>query len=202
MSQLAPTHEPSRGEPGLEEAPAALAMTDERAELLGWLRRFGRACQRSRRAYFLAFLLTWMGMIWLLSSISGPQTGTRRMWVVVIANLVHAPLFGMLAFAVLPLLPRREDCWPRLSRLDRTLVALGVLAYAWIDEWHQSFVPERTASSLDMLTDLVGAVCVLWIATYLGRSQATTRGLNLRLALGVLACLGAAVLSSFGPPSW
>ena len=40
------------------------------------------------------------------------------------------------------------------------LYAVGIAAlYAVSDEWHQSYVPSRTASEQDVLIDAVGAIC-------------------------------------------
>ncbi|MGN6720013.1 MAG: VanZ family protein, partial [Candidatus Binatia bacterium] len=30
------------------------------------------------------------------------------------------------------------------------------------DEWHQSFVPSRTASVIDVLIDTFGGICGIW----------------------------------------
>ncbi|MBM2804989.1 MAG: putative rane protein [Deltaproteobacteria bacterium] len=53
---------------------------------------------------------------------------------------------------------------PRQSRLRRTVIAIAIATlYATSDEWHQSFVPSRSASIIDMLIDSFGAICgTLW----------------------------------------
>jgi len=38
-----------------------------------------------------------------------------------------------------------------------------VVVYAWIDEYHQSFVPSRTASIFDSLIDMAGGLTALLI---------------------------------------
>jgi VanZ family protein len=52
------------------------------------------------------------------------------------------------------------------TRRQRSLLIWSwVLAtlYATSDEWHQSFVPSRSASGLDVLIDSLGAICgALW----------------------------------------
>jgi len=113
----------------------------------------------------------------------------------VISNLAHAPLFGLLALW-LALAPPREAGWPRLSR-GAVLAILGaVVLYGLVDELHQTTVPGRVASVLDILTDLVGAACTLWVVGYVGGRGASERGLWARLAAGVLACVAAALLAS------
>ena len=37
--------------------------------------------------------------------------------------------------------------------------ALGATLYGLTDEWHQAFVPRRSADPLDLLADAVGAAC-------------------------------------------
>ena len=39
------------------------------------------------------------------------------------------------------------------------------LVYGMTDEFHQSFIPQRSVSGLDLLADLVGAmlVCGIWL---------------------------------------
>ena len=66
-----------------------------------------------------------------------------------------------------------------------------------VDEWHQSHVPGRDASALDVLTDVTGVACVVWIVAFLGREDATERGLRARFALGLGLCLVAALASTF-----
>jgi VanZ family protein len=53
---------------------------------------------------------------------------------------------------------------PRQSRIARWVwcVVIATL-YAASDEWHQSFVPSRTASLADVTIDALGAICgALW----------------------------------------
>ena len=56
--------------------------------------------------------------------------------------------------------------FPRRSQLNRFgwCVALATL-YAAGDEWHQSFVPSRTASICDVMIDAFGAICgTIWLS--------------------------------------
>jgi hypothetical protein len=74
-----------------------------------------------------------------------------------------------------------------------------VLAYAVIDEWHQSFSPGRNPSAYDVLTDAVGAACVIWIVGYVRSGAASERGLWARILAGIALCAGAAALATFEP---
>ena len=76
---------------------------------------------------------------------------------------------------------------------------LFVGAYGLVDEWHQSRIPGRAPSLLDILTDVVGAACVLWIIGYLGRDKVSSGGLWNRLVAGVCVCVAAALLGTALP---
>jgi len=54
--------------------------------------------------------------------------------------------------------------WPKQTRQGRftTSVIIATL-YAITDEWHQSFVPNRSASAIDVTIDASGAICgTIW----------------------------------------
>ena len=56
-----------------------------------------------------------------------------------------------------------------LPLTSKSVIFVGVIAalYALSDEFHQSFVPNREASSRDLATDVLGAVVclsVVWVA--------------------------------------
>lgn len=98
---------------------------------------------------YLLLPLAYAGGIYWLSSL--PPLGIRG----VDTNLLHIPLYAGLAFCLLKAfsetLPRQAIPW-RLSGFIFVVAA----AYAALDEWHQSFVPGRDASSGDFSLDLVG----------------------------------------------
>jgi VanZ family protein len=49
------------------------------------------------------------------------------------------------------------------SRSRRLALSIAITAiYAISDEWHQSFVPSRTASVIDVLIDTFGGICGIW----------------------------------------
>jgi VanZ family protein len=109
------------------------------------------------RPAWIAASIGWAGVIFALSSRppepGGPATFLRRLlW-----NGAHAPFFALLAmFVVFSLSPRRGD---RLAPAISSIL-LGILlagAYGLVDEWHQSFVPGRHSSVVDVATDAFGA---------------------------------------------
>ncbi|HED64038.1 MAG TPA: hypothetical protein ENJ09_00625, partial [Planctomycetes bacterium] len=115
-------------------------------------------------------VLAWMGLIWSLSSqtFEAPPEVASALWSFC-ANLAHAPLFGILAllFASIVLRVGMGDGWPRLRAWQAGVTVAFVLAWALLDEWHQSMTPGRDSSLLDVVTDLVGAICVLAVIAIL-----------------------------------
>jgi VanZ family protein len=71
----------------------------------------------------------------------------------------------LLAYALLAALLLAALSWGRRPRLRDVLIAFGLtVAYALTDEWHQSFVPDRTGRFDDMVTDAIGALIGLAVA--------------------------------------
>jgi VanZ family protein len=137
----------------------------------------------------------WYAMIFGVSSRPslgrpGPITGN---WML---NTGHSLLFGLLALCLVVAAPR-EKGWPVLRRFTGAIVLGLVLVLGLLDELHQSTVPGRTMAISDVLTDLTGASCVLWICAYAGSASARETGLRLRL----LACLAACFLAG-GFATW
>lgn len=103
--------------------------------------------------------LAWAAGIFVLSSqswVPGPPDGLTD-------KHGHAVLYGVLALACVHGLVAGR--WRSLrGRTVLAAVALAV-AYGFSDEWHQSFVPGRTADLADVLADATGAVvasCLAW----------------------------------------
>lgn len=137
----------------------------------------------------------WMTLITGLSSIPG-RAEPGGWWRGVLANGMHAPLYGLLALWMCLALPR-EDGWPRVDAAGALAVLGGVLAFSVVDELHQSLTPGRDFSMCDVITNLTGAACVLWIARYVRGREAGDRGLLPRLAAGVGVCFCVAGLTTF-----
>lgn len=67
-------------------------------------------------------------------------------------------------YAILALLARRAFVTSSKSSIQRRWFELGLLlvtCYALLDEFHQSFVPSRTASIYDSAIDMAGGLIVL-----------------------------------------
>ena len=96
-------------------------------------------------------MVAWAALIFALSSVPDLGTGLGG-WDLVLRKLAHAA-----EYAVLGALLIRATGRARLS------IVLGTL-YALSDELHQTFVPGRLGSPLDVAIDSIGVACgvVLW----------------------------------------
>ncbi|MEZ6019609.1 MAG: VanZ family protein [Planctomycetota bacterium] len=160
------------------------------------LRTAGRLLLRVPRAWAWLLPVAWAGLITWLSSRRMDLDLPDHQALAVLGNGVHAFEYGIFALLCVPLLPRR-GAWVQWSKGGAVAILLAALALGLSDEWHQSFVPTRTPSVLDLVTDVTGAVSVLAVVAWLTRPDAHDRGLRLRLLLGILGCVCAAALSTF-----
>ena len=98
-------------------------------------------------------VVAWAGLIFALSSIPDLGSGLGG-WDLPLRKLAHAAEYGVLGALLLR----------ATGRAGLSLV-LGAL-YALSDEIHQSFVPGRAGSPLDVALDTVGVACgiVIWQA--------------------------------------
>lgn len=89
---------------------------------------------------------------WLL-----PWAGAHLLHLLHIAirKLAHVGEFGVLSMAVFHGIRAERYGWRWSWALATLLIAV---AYAGLDEWHQSFVPLRHASSRDVVIDACGAL--------------------------------------------
>jgi VanZ family protein len=67
----------------------------------------------------------------------------------------------------------------RYTRITWALAAIAIAAcYASLDEFHQSFVPGRTAAVNDVLLDTTGAVCAQLIAALIIVKETASRSVE------------------------
>lgn len=96
---------------------------------------------------------------WLLPEISPAQFMTLHL---VSRKVAHGFEYFILAILLLRAQRRGDQSKPASWPIARTLVL--VLAYAASDEYHQSWVPDRTGSAVDVAIDTFGGLCgVFWI---------------------------------------
>ncbi len=165
-----------------------------------YLRSAGQALLAQPR--WLAWLapLAWAAMLFLLSTFSGP-VDDRPVFPMqgFIWNFAHPVLFGLLALLVIPVAPRRalgQHQWTAMTGIGALWTVLLVTLYGFTDELHQSTVPGRDASLLDVCSDGVGAAAVVAVVLYLGRPDANSRGLWIRFLGGLGACIAVAGLAT------
>ncbi len=159
------------------------------------LRRLGQGLLSLPRLAVLGLLLGWSYlMLWAMTLPSQDLEGINylRSWM---SDLGHAPLFGIWVLCMLPFLPRSGG-WVVLGKRAWTALLTMTLAFGVTSEWLQSSIPGRHAAWGDVVTDLVGATCVLWVVSYLGSPGASEAGTRSRLLWGVVACCAAALLAT------
>lgn len=137
----------------------------------------------------------WIALIWTLSSRSiavptGTGLGLGVFW-----NLAHPFEFGVLAIFMALLLPRQNG-WPRLDTRAALGLVITLIGMAIADELHQSTVPERNASLLDVLSDSVGAWYAIAAVRRVGESD--SRALTGCVLRGLCACVMAALAATLG----
>ncbi len=77
-------------------------------------------------------------------------------------KICHLAIYGLLAMTVLWCLGPEKPVSPVRVALKTVLFCL---VYGMSDEFHQSFIPLRSVSGLDLLADLAGSmlVCGTWL---------------------------------------
>jgi len=110
-------------------------------------------------------MITVMGMLFLLSHLPGDATDLHLP--AGVDKLLHGAAYALLAVTVLFALPGPAEGGS--SGRNAVLTLIVCLIYGLLDEWHQSFVPGRDASGLDLLADGAGALLVVVVWVRLGR---------------------------------
>ena len=146
---------------------------------------------------FVVLAIVHAGIITTLSSIPGNQLPGTGFFVRMFYNLMHAPMFALLAaWIALAQLERTPDGRGgqrlELRLRSRVISVVLVLCFAVLDEYHQSFVKMRSSDPVDLVTDFAGATAaVCLIHALLSQKQDRARALK-----GVAACIALALSSS------
>ena len=137
-------------------------------------------------------LISWLGFISFASSDSFSHGNTSRiigpliLWLfpntsqesLAVVHVVTRKAAHFTEYAILGFLAARAfRTSPRPAIRDRWFLisATIVVVYALMDEYHQSFVPTRTASIFDSLIDMVGGLTALiFIRWWTGRKAVTS----------------------------
>ena len=102
----------------------------------------------------------YMGLIWFLSSHpSDAFIDTGLSFDGLLKESLHliefAILYILLIMAILT--------YSKLTTRASMLAAIGAIAYGFIDEFHQYFVPSRSATVIDLVKDTVGVLIVYYL---------------------------------------
>jgi len=119
---------------------------------------------------FLSIVPRWipsllmMSLIFTFSSQPGDNLPNFLTWDYFIKKVSHVIGYGLLALSYFYLLMyNKKHYW---------LAWLLAMIYSATDEFHQSFVPGRSASVFDVLLfDNLGAIISLWLRFHLTRKQ-------------------------------
>ena len=150
--------------------------------------RLSRILARPPRGAWAATAAAWAATIFLLSSRPGDPAAAKSFPIQFLHNGAHAPIYALLSGFVLLALAPRPGSVPEPGGRALGLALLVAVLYALSDEWHQYFVPGRTASAVDVATDAFGATCGLAIVAWaVGRG-----GLRALLLATAAAAAGAA----------
>lgn len=84
----------------------------------------------------------------------------------IISNLAHIPAYGLLTFLWLKAFDRTRNRNQFL--IFNALILTGLLFFAVSDEIHQSFIPGRTASCMDLGLNIIGILLGLGLFSAAG----------------------------------
>ncbi len=130
-------------------------------------------------------VIAWMALIFALSSIPKEAIPIRGGDVVSVS--AHLLEYGILALLLSRALKDSPGFRGRARPRFTASLALAFL-YGATDEWHQSFVPGRSCSLLDLGVDLAGAALALAVASFWERRRLRNprRRVSLRPYIGFL----------------
>ena len=104
-------------------------------------------------------------LLWFLPNLSEPQLA--------LAHFITRKAGHFTEYAVLGFLARRAFITSSRTFLQRYWFQVGaalIVIYALLDEFHQSFVPSRTASIYDSAIDVAGGLAVLLFLKFWGKT--------------------------------
>jgi VanZ family protein len=115
----------------------------------------------NHRNFFLPAAIVWAIVIFCLSQI--PGVDVPRL-VFNTDKLLHAIVYGILGFLTLGSMKTTAEGY-RLFQIFLAVVL--VVIYGGLDEFHQHFIPGRTADIHDLMADAVGGMLGVGLLYYL-----------------------------------
>ncbi len=102
--------------------------------------------------YWLPVLI-WAGLIFYFSGVPNLSSGMNAFWDMFLRKLAHAGIFGALFLLIFRALRFGHEFDFKKALIWSLVLAVG---YAFFDEAHQYFVPERQARLKDVGMDSLG----------------------------------------------
>lgn len=104
----------------------------------------------------------WAALTFTLTSI--PRIGSYTPSLPGVDKVVHATLYGVMAVLLFRAVLSAGMRSSRDAGIVLALLAVISLA-AWVDEWHQQFIPGRSRDIADWIADSAGAAFCILIAS-------------------------------------
>ncbi len=117
-----------------------------------------------RITWRLLLPVAWMGLIFLVSGIPSEQIPDAGTWDLLVKKGGHMASYALLAVLWLRALELRFPTGPAAQ-----LALVITVLYAISDEYHQTFVPGRNGTAVDVLVDAAGALLGTWGYAWRGR---------------------------------
>ena len=109
---------------------------------------------------YLSFsLLSTLAIVYISSIPDQSLWGNGALCERIISNLAHIPAYALLSFLWLKSFAGSTS---RNHIITSSFILGGLMLFAISDEFHQSFVPGRSASFMDIALDLIGIILGLW----------------------------------------
>jgi len=133
-----------------------------RAPLMNLFKKIVEFFEKKKKFSFVILFLI-LSIISYVSSIPGSSMGTRLPWMSV---AYHFSIFAIFAFFLLIILYKKK-----LVKKQIFVVLLISLLVAVLDEFHQYFVPLRSAGIEDILIDFSGSIIATILYFIIKRSK-------------------------------
>ena len=123
--------------------------------------------EKSTPRYWLPPVL-WMGLIFILSAQPTLPHHPDTLFDLILKKAAHMIEYGILASLLWRALSRGQGSLSRSAWVTAFVVSV---LYAASDEYHQTFVPGRNGTPVDVGLDTVGALIALLVVGSLGRKE-------------------------------
>jgi len=118
--------------------------------------------------YLLLAVLITLFVVYISSIPEHSLPGSDSLNERIISNLAHIPAYALLSFLWLKSFAGSTS---RNHIITSSFILAGLVLFAISDEFHQSFVPGRSASLMDIGLDLLGIFCGLAVLKISGSSS-------------------------------